>query len=430
MKRLFKKITALVLGFLTIAGLAGLNSNSVEPVVKAEAVNVTGEKLYFMPSKMWREHNAWFAAYYYGNNGDAWTSFVNVGEIESDKPIYVTSIPSGSWTNVIFVRMDPSATSGSWDHKWAQTVDLSFDSNLLFKMSADDTSWETDGNWTSLHYYLKSAGKLSRNYTIFCKVAFSVSKLNAYMWQDSTGTNNSSWPGKSMTKVADNLYAISVDVTKGFDKIIFNDGSWQTGDLMLTAYSAFYNVTGIDENTTTHTINDTSIQTVPFISNETVDLAKVMPELGLASNSVTFKAQETGYGVIDYSAGKFQLDSSLSMLDFEKYSTGLLYLDEVSTCDKYSNYAEYRKLKDEAKIEDDRRFNETYGDLTTTTVLDKINYMEAYANSKKTSSNLSSYNLLSNITSSNNILIVLIVGLLGLTTVGAYYFLNKKKYAK
>ena len=41
-----------------------------------------------------------------------------------------------------------------------------------------------------------------------------------------------------------------------------------------------------------------------------------------------------------------------------------------------------------------------------------------------------SSNLLSNITSSNNILIILVVGLLGLTSILGYYFLNKKKYAK
>ena len=64
--------------------------------------------------------------------------------------------------------------------------------------------------------------------------------------------------------------------------------------------------------------------------------------------------------------------------------------------------------------------------------MDKLEYMESYADWKAAHPNTNALgsNLLSNITSSNNILIILVVGLLGLTSILGYYFLNKKKYVR
>lgn len=60
-------------------------------------------------------------------------------------------------------------------------------------------------------------------------------------------------------------------------------------------------------------------------------------------------------------------------------------------------------------------------------VLDKLMYME-YLNTENAKSTESSLNLfISN--NSNNMTLILIVGLLGLSAVAAYYFLNKKKYS-
>ena len=73
--------------------------------------------------------------------------------------------------------------------------------------------------------------------------------------------------------------------------------------------------------------------------------------------------------------------------------------------------------------------NDKDGKEISVNALEKLEYMEYLAGLEKQSEGLSS-NLLSNITSSNNILIILVVGLLGLTSILGYYFLNRKKYAK
>lgn len=63
------------------------------------------------------------------------------------------------------------------------------------------------------------------------------SKVNAYIWNNSTKTTNATWPGSAMTLVGTNDYGQKVykcTVTTGqYDRIIFNNGSVQTIDLLL-----------------------------------------------------------------------------------------------------------------------------------------------------------------------------------------------------
>ena len=54
------------------------------------------------------------------------------------------------------------------------------------------------------------------------------STVNAYYWQNG---GEITWPGKAMTKVEGNTY--SIDVPTNMTKIIFNNGSTQTGDLTI-----------------------------------------------------------------------------------------------------------------------------------------------------------------------------------------------------
>ena len=71
--------------------------------------------------------------------------------------------------------------------------------------------------------------------------------------------------------------------------------------------------------------------------------------------------------------------------------------------------------------------SEYESDAATVTLINKLEYMETHKPTSN-SEGLSS-NLLTNITSSNNTIFVLVVGLLGLISIAGYYFLNKKKYS-
>lgn len=122
------------------------------PVGSASAANMTGgEVLYLKPNSNWTQANARFAAYFYGN-GDTWVSMTDL----NGDGVYEVTVPSGSWTNVIFCRMNPSTSANNWDNKWNQTSDLTYDGTKNLYTVANDTWDNGNGTW----------GKYEKVYTI------------------------------------------------------------------------------------------------------------------------------------------------------------------------------------------------------------------------------------------------------------------------
>ena len=103
------------------------------------------EEIYFKPDSNWKSANARFAAYFFGN-GDTWVSMV---DREGDG-VYECEIPSG-YPNVIFVRMNGSASANNWNNKWTQTADLTMPSGkYLFTLnnnSSTDGNTKAQGSW-------------------------------------------------------------------------------------------------------------------------------------------------------------------------------------------------------------------------------------------------------------------------------------------
>ena len=73
--------------------------------------------LYLLPTSEWDKDNARFAAYFFGN-GEKWVSMTKF----TTNKYYVVK-PTG-YNNVIFCRMNGSATANNWNNKWNQTKDL------------------------------------------------------------------------------------------------------------------------------------------------------------------------------------------------------------------------------------------------------------------------------------------------------------------
>lgn len=95
--------------------------------------------LYMKPSSDWKQANARFAAYFFGK-GDTW---VNMVSLESD--LYEV-ICNSNYPNIIFCRMNPSASANNWDNKWNQTGDLTIPSdgkNLYTVTGWGNGSWST-----------------------------------------------------------------------------------------------------------------------------------------------------------------------------------------------------------------------------------------------------------------------------------------------
>ena len=115
-----------------------------------------GEILFLKPNTNWTQSNARFAAYFFGT-GNTWASMENVKE-DTGNTVYKVTVPSGSWTNVIFCRMNPSATANNWDNKWNQTGDLTYDGtkNCFLKSTS---GWDSHSNdkWETTPYCIPGA---------------------------------------------------------------------------------------------------------------------------------------------------------------------------------------------------------------------------------------------------------------------------------
>ena len=67
MKKLFKKLAGLMMGLLVVAGLAGVGANNDAPV-KADAASIPAStKFYLTPNSNWKQSNARYAIYFFGN---------------------------------------------------------------------------------------------------------------------------------------------------------------------------------------------------------------------------------------------------------------------------------------------------------------------------------------------------------------------------
>ena len=105
----------------------------------------TPEKLYLTPSANWKEGNARFAAYFFGN-GEKWVSMT-----DADKDgVYEVEVPAG-FPNVIFCRMNPSATANNWNNRWNQTSDLTIPTSGANHYTVKEGTWDKGGGtWSTL----------------------------------------------------------------------------------------------------------------------------------------------------------------------------------------------------------------------------------------------------------------------------------------
>ena len=140
MKLMKKAILAVVTFVLALVAF-------VAPVklTNVEAATITGGTLlYLTPNSNWKQSSARFAAYFFGS-GDAWASMTKV---EGETDLYQVVTPEGNWTNVIFCRMNPSASANNWNNKWNQTSDLVYDGTKNHYTVKSGTWDKGGGTWS------------------------------------------------------------------------------------------------------------------------------------------------------------------------------------------------------------------------------------------------------------------------------------------
>lgn len=99
-----------------------------------ETYSLNWKWLYLKPNSNWKQSSAKFAAYFFTKNvsGEYWQWMMKL-----DSNHYGCVIP-GDYKNVIFCRMNSSATNMNWENKWNQTGDLTIptNGNNLFTLSS------------------------------------------------------------------------------------------------------------------------------------------------------------------------------------------------------------------------------------------------------------------------------------------------------
>ena len=95
------------------------------------------------PNSNWKQDNARFAVYLFNNstNKNEWKSMT----YDSALGVYYVSIPSG-YPNIIFCRMNPSASANNWDNRWNQTANLTVPSGDSICYTIKAGSWDA-GSW-------------------------------------------------------------------------------------------------------------------------------------------------------------------------------------------------------------------------------------------------------------------------------------------
>ena len=117
------------------------------------AANMTGgEVFYLTPHTTWNSDNARYAIYFF-NNSTSQNTWVSMTKVEGESNLWKGTTPSGNWANLIFCRMNPSATANNWNNNvyWGgQTQDLTWDGTKNhFTVNSSKDAWNKPaGTWS------------------------------------------------------------------------------------------------------------------------------------------------------------------------------------------------------------------------------------------------------------------------------------------
>lgn len=106
--------------------------------VTAHFEEIPPKTIYLKPNDRWKTDNARFVAYVWNAERDFWFDMVD----EDESGYYTCTIPS-KYTDLAFVRMNPSEPANNWDNDWNQTGDLTIplDDKNCFTL-ADNEEWD------------------------------------------------------------------------------------------------------------------------------------------------------------------------------------------------------------------------------------------------------------------------------------------------
>ncbi len=306
------RVLSLVIAMLMLFSVFSVAFTAKEVEVAETGVTMTGgEVLYLKPNSNWTQANARFAIYVFGS-GNAWAS---MEKCPRDSGYYKVTVPTGSWTNVIFCRMNPSTTTNNWDNKWNQSGDLVYDGTKnLFTVASGSwdgatttwSAWSETPEPTETPVDPDPSEDVSEEatdeptdeptdtplppvkMTTYCINSAKWDTVVAYAWASGDAM---AWPGTPMTKTEETVNGFDVYefTVEGhvYENIIFNnnDKGSKTGDLTFEE-DKYYDVK-------TATWYD-SLEDVPAVDTLSTDRYLVGSFNGWSTTANEFKLKAEG----------------------------------------------------------------------------------------------------------------------------------------
>lgn len=186
-----------------------------DPDASDDSLKGGTSKVYFQKPEEWADYSD-IDIYFYGKGGPNWPG-VPMKKVEGKDNLYTYNLPEGlEDSSVMF-----NANGGK--------VQIPGHNQSGLKAPADSTMIY-DGTW---HEYINGASKA------YFRKPKDWAEPNIYVWKDGKDEAVEKWPGIKMTKVNGTETLYSYTLPEGYAaaddkiKVIFNDGTNQTGDLEL-----------------------------------------------------------------------------------------------------------------------------------------------------------------------------------------------------
>ena len=241
-----RKLISVVLAMCMIMSCFALSGISASAATATDSTGAItgGQTVYLKPNSNWLQANARFAMYYFGSSN----GWVDATKVEDG--IYSVAIPAGSWSGIIFTRMNPATTENNWNNKWNQTNDItSQDSAKNMYVIADNTWDKGGGSWDTYTPagtttpvvettapvvettapVVETTAPASDTITVKFTDGLNWGSVNVYYWNDGPA-----WPGTAMEKDVVNDYGQQVykaTIPAAATGVIFNGGGAQTVDI-------------------------------------------------------------------------------------------------------------------------------------------------------------------------------------------------------
>lgn len=155
------KVTLVAAGKTVISAshtFGGVTKTGAKQTVTVTSQGGTIDKVYLVPTTDWAGSSAWFAAYFFEGSNNTWVKMT----YDSATSSFYCSKPTGTYSNVIFCRMNPAKTDLSWNSKWNKTGDLTIPSDKDTFAVDSVTQWaEPTKSWQDNLSGSYSGGTLS-----------------------------------------------------------------------------------------------------------------------------------------------------------------------------------------------------------------------------------------------------------------------------